>query len=73
MAKHPPVSTAKWFNLYEDERASIHVDANNNIFYKVILDNKTKYFYNETAHHDVPRYLVDATRDSRYWGALLNG
>ena len=73
MSKHPPVSTAKWFNLYEDEQVSIDVDENDNIFFKVVFNKKTKYFYKETAHSDVVRYLVDETKDMRYWGALQNG
>lgn len=73
MHKRPSVNTAKWLNLYEDERASIDIDENDNIFFKVVLDRKTKYFYKETAHTDVVRYLVDMTNDLRYWGALQNG
>ena len=71
--RRPPVNTASWFNLYQDERVSVYVDKNDSIFYKVVVDKKTKYFYNETAHHDVPRFLVDTTKDGQYWSVLYHG
>ena len=71
MAKHPPVNTAKWFRYYEDDRVSIDIDENDTIFMKVVVDNKTKYFYNETAHSDVARYLVDTTRKMKYWSVFI--
>ena len=72
MAKHPAVSSAKWFNVFNDELVSIDQDLNDDIFFKVVLKGdkkKTKYFYNETVWSDVPRYCADEL-GLQYWSVL---
>jgi hypothetical protein len=70
MAKHPPVGSAKWFNLFSDEKVNVYQDTNDDIFFKVIIaGNKPKYFYNETVWSDVPRYVADVL-GGQYWSVL---
>ncbi len=71
MTRRPSAITAKWFRLYQDDRVTIDVNENDSIHFKVVLDNRPKYFYNETVHSDVVRYLADETGEMKYWGALL--
>jgi len=70
MAKHPSVSSAKWHNLFIDEKVSVYQDGNDDIFYKVVIKGqRPKYFYNETAHSDVSRYCSDKLGIA-YWNVL---
>lgn len=70
MAKHPPVGTAKWENLFSDEQVNVYRDINDDIFFKVVIKgNKPKYFYNETVYSDVPRYVADVL-GGQYWSVL---
>lgn len=70
MAKHPPVGTAKWENLFSDEQVNVYRDTNDDIFFKVVIKgNKPKYFYNETVYSDVPRYVADEL-GGQYWSVL---
>lgn len=70
MAKHPPVTSAKWFNVFTDEKVSIHQDQNDDIFFKVTINgSRPKYFYNETVWSDVPRYVADEL-GMEYWSVL---
>ena len=82
MSRKPLVSTADWELIYSDDDKQVSVplqvrvyrDRNDDIFYKVLtyinFQHKTKYFYNETAHSDVPRFLVDQTGEMKYWRIL---
>jgi hypothetical protein len=68
MAKHPPVNTARWSNVFSGDHVQVWQDANDDIFFKVVIKGKRpKYFYNETAWSDVPRYIVDETGHMHYW------
>ena len=70
MAKHPPVSSAKWETLFADEQVVIHRDTKDDIFFKVVIKgNRPKYFYNETVYSDVPRYVADEL-GGQYWSVL---
>lgn len=70
MAKHPPVSSAKWETLFTDEKVVVDRDMNDDIFFKVVIKgHKPKYFYNETVYSDVPRYLGDEL-GMQYWSVL---
>ena len=70
MAKHPPVGSAKWENLFSDEQVNVYRDINDDIFFKVVIKgNKPKYFYNETVYSDVPRYVADEL-GGQYWSVL---
>lgn len=70
MAKHPPVGTASWENLFLDEKVAVYRDINDDIFFKVVINgNKPKYFYNETVYSDVPRYVADEL-GGEYWSVL---
>jgi hypothetical protein len=82
MSKRPLVGDADWELVYLDEiddeesddpalQVKVYRDRNDTIFYKVLTyvnyDHKVKYFYNESAHHAVIRYLVDKTGYMKYW------
>jgi len=70
MAKHPPVGSASWHAMFVDDNVKIYQDGNDEIFFKVqIKGQRTKYFYNETAHSDVARYCSDEL-GIQYWGVL---
>lgn len=70
MAKHPPVGSAKWENLFSDEQVNVYRDINDDIFFKVVIKgHKPKYFYNETVYSDVPRYVADVL-GGQYWSVL---
>ena len=70
MAKHPAVASAKWDNVFFDEKVAIYQDMNDDIFFKVsIVGRKPKYFYNETVWSDVPRYVADEL-GGEYWSVL---
>ena len=71
MAKYPPLNSASWHNVYCDDEIKVYQDGNDDIFFKVMIKgSRPKYFYNETAWSDVPRYLVDETGDIKYWSIL---
>ena len=70
MAKHPPVGTAKWENLFSDEQVNVYRDINDDIFFKVVIKgHKPKYFYSETVYSDVPRYVADVL-GGQYWSVI---
>ena len=70
MAKHPSPSTASWHNLFCDDKVSVYQDGNDEIFFKVVIKGqRPKYFYNETAWSDVPRYCSDEL-GLKYWSVL---
>lgn len=70
MAKHPPVGGASWHSLFVDDNVKVFQDANDDIFYKVVIKGeRPKYFYNETAHSDVARFCSD-NLGIQYWSVL---
>jgi len=70
MSKHPPVGSANWHSMFCDDKVKVYQDGNDDIFFKVVIKGKgTKYFYNETAWSDVPRYVADEL-GMQYWGIL---
>ena len=66
----PKVSGAQWQALFTDENVKVFQDANDDIFFKVVITGKKpKYFYNETVWSDVPRYCADEM-GIKYWDVL---
>jgi hypothetical protein len=58
---------ATWAMVYTDDIATVWQNENDDIHFKVKVNNKTKQFYNETAWSDVPRFLTDETGYLKYW------
>ena len=57
-----------WHSHYCDDLVTVWINGNDDIHMKVKIKNgKSKQFYNETAHADVNRWVVDQTGFMKYW------
>ena len=60
MSRKPSVSSAKWYQFWDQNGATCSYDENNLSFLKLKLPNqRVKYFYGENAHSDAARLAGD--------------